>query len=381
MNGSVTSSAAIDMLEIDAGAKAPNGSSLSTLAGVGQSYLLGFGLVSCYVLFFFSLYLADQIDAMPADVSLLFIGWLAVFVVLVRSLSGVQVSERLAGRNKTIIAIWCNVGVVAAATLVGGDMRLFLLVGVVFGVLYCGLHFSEIRVRSLVLATLVAYALCVILKSTSGPLELQFELLCVLGLAVMLLAASLISREIIRLRLQARARNRQLSKALRRVEELAMRDELTGLYNRRHLLDFVGRAIASRERGRPPFALAYCDLDHFKRVNDRFGHECGDRLLQAFAKAALSSVRTNDLVARMGGEEFVLVLVDASESEARDIIERLRLRTARLTVSSAEPSYRITLSAGLAIHSQDDTVDSILRRADGALYCAKEQGRDRLIRV
>jgi len=118
-----------------------------------------------------------------------------------------------------------------------------------------------------------------------------------------------------------------------------------------------------------------------KRVNDRVGHESGDQLVQAFSQAALRSVRTNDLVARLGGEEFVLVLVDADESEASDIVERLRMRTAALRVSSAEPTYSVTLSSGLANYREDDTVASLLRRADEALYQAKEQGRDRLVRA
>ncbi len=355
--------------------------SISALLGIGRHYLLAIGLLSCYLLFFFSLYLADEFHAAPVSVSALFFSWLAVCLVLVRGSSLVSVAEQSTSRTRLLLAIWCNVGVVAAATLVGGEMRLLLLVGVVFGVLYSGLHFSEVRVRTVMVATLLAYGGCVGLKSTSVLMSPEFELLCGLGLAVLLLASSMVAREIVRLRLQARARNRQLAQALRRVEELALRDELTGLYNRRHLLDFVERAIAARERGGSSFALAYCDLDHFKRVNDRFGHECGDRLLQAFAGAASSSVRTNDLVARLGGEEFVLVLMDADEFDACDIVERLRLRTARLGVSSAEPTYRVTLSAGVAIYNEDDTVESILRRADTALYAAKERGRDQLVRA
>lgn len=361
---------------------------LASTAGTPQTllshwgrYVLAVGLLSCYLLFFMSLYLADQIDAAPLSVLGSLGCWVGGFVWLVNS-SG-QASE--AGRTNSsadlLIALWCNLGIVAIATLLGGELRLPLLVGVVFGLLYTGLQFSESRVRNVMLSTIVAYVCAVTLKSTSATLVLEFELLCALGFAVMLFASSLIAREIIRLRQQAQVRAKTLSHALRRVEELALRDDLTGLYNRRHLLDFVERAIASCERGGPSFALAYCDLDHFKRVNDRFGHECGDRLLQSFAQAALNSVRTNDLVARIGGEEFVLVLVDTDESDASDIVERLRMRTSALRVSSAEPTYKVTLSSGLASFREGDTVEALLRRADAALYEAKDQGRDRLVRA
>lgn len=344
-------------------------------------YLLAVGLLSCYLLFFMSLYMAGQIDAAPLSVLASLVCWVGGFVWLVTNSVRALESAQANTTTELIIAFWCNLGIVAIATLLGGDMRLLLLVGVVFGILYTGLQFSERRVRNVMLSSLVAYVCFVALKSTVEPLILEFELLCALGFAVMLFAASLIAREIIRLRQEAQMRAKTLSHALRRVEELAMRDDLTGLYNRRHLLDFVERAIAARERGGPSFALAYCDLDHFKRVNDRFGHECGDRLLQSFAKAASNSVRTNDLVARLGGEEFVLVLVDTDTSDASDIVERLRMRTSALRVSSAEPTYKVTLSSGLASFREGDTVEALLRRADNALYEAKEQGRDRLVRA
>ena len=357
------------------------GAPMSSLFGISRHYVLAAALTCCYVVFYSALSAAEVISASGSVAIGLFAAWLLGALMIVRWALEIPQLTLSASRLDVLLAIWVNTGVVAAATLAGGDMRLILLVGVVFGVLFSGLHFNESRVRTVLLTTLVSYTGCVILRASFAPLSFEFELLCAFGLAVFLLAASLIAREIIQLRLQARARNRQLAQALRRVEELALRDELTGLYNRRHLLDFVERAVATRERGGPSFTLAYCDLDYFKRVNDRFGHECGDRLLKAFSSAALSCVRNNDLVARLGGEEFVLILVDTDTQRAAEIVERLRMRTANISVSSAEPDYQVTVSAGLATHIENDTVDSILRRADGALYQAKEQGRDQLVTV
>jgi len=351
------------------------------LFGFGRQHVLAFGLASSYVLFFTALFAAGLLASSSSLVVGLFCCWILGACFILRGARDVPQFNLTTSRVDVLIAIWGNLGVVAAATLVGDDMRLLLLVGVVFGVLYSGLHFSESRVLAVVLVTLIGYAACVMVRASFFRVSFELELMSALGLAVLLFASSLLAREVVRLRNLARARNTQLAKALRRVEELALRDELTGLYNRRHLLDFIDRAIATRERGGPAFALAYCDLDHFKQVNDRFGHECGDRLLKAFADAALKSVRTNDLVARLGGEEFVLVLVDADESSASDIVERLRMRTANIRVTKAEPDYKVTVSVGLATHSEDDTVEGILRRADGALYRAKDQGRDRLIKA
>lgn len=353
----------------------------ASVFGMGRQHVLAFGLAVSYVLLFTVLFAANLLESSGSVVVGLFGCWVLGARLFMRSSPDVRQFELTTSRNDVLITVWGNLGVVAAATFVGGDLRLLLLVGVVFGVLYSGLHFSESRVRKVVLLTLIGYATCVMVRSSFIPISFELELLSALGLAVLLFASTLLAREVVRLRLLARERNTQLANALRRVEELALRDELTGLYNRRHLLDFIDRAIATRERGGPAFALAYCDLDHFKQVNDRFGHQCGDRLLKAFADAAVQSVRTNDLVARLGGEEFVLVLVDADESSASDIVERLRMRTAGIRVSKAEPDYKVTVSVGLATHRENDTVEGILRRADGALYRAKDQGRDRLIKA
>lgn len=273
---------------------------------------------------------------------------------------------------------------VATAVLFGGELRILLLVGTVFGVLYGALHLNRDGVRAVTLTTLLTYAVAVTLYSQlsvfDGLLRPGFEWVSALALITLTLSGLLVANEVVRLRERAQRRNGRLSDALQRVEELALRDELTGLYNRRHLLDFVQRQLASVDRGGASFTLCYCDLDFFKQVNDLFGHKCGDDLLRAFAREALHCVRAHDLVARLGGEEFVLVLVDADLDEASNIVERLRRLTANLPVHHTQPDYRVTLSVGVTANLASDSVDSLLRRSDRALYQAKEAGRDCMVR-
>jgi len=150
-------------------------------------------------------------------------------------------------------------------------------------------------------------------------------------------------------------------------------DSLTGLLNR--------RSLAARCRDvfvvGASCAVAVCDLDHFKRLNDTHGHDAGDRALRLFAQVVRQCVRPTDIVGRYGGEEFVIVLPGASDEQAVRVLERIR-ETLRLAVSrSSTPAF--TSSFGVAIHSHDgSTLDELVQAADRALYCAKTKGRDRI---
>ena len=204
-----------------------------------------------------------------------------------------------------------------------------------------------------------------------------------LGFAAFVLALSCITFvgfELGSVRRALGVRNEDLLRVLERLREMTIRDELTGLHNRRHLMEVLARldAEARRDPGHR-FALCFVDLDHFKRVNDVFGHGRGDEILKRFAAIAHDAVREVDHVVRMGGEEFVLVLVGAGEDDARLVAERIRLRLASLSVSEQIPDFRISASFGVTGHRPGEHVETTLNRADHALYEAKRGGRDRVV--
>jgi diguanylate cyclase (GGDEF)-like protein/PAS domain S-box-containing protein len=172
-------------------------------------------------------------------------------------------------------------------------------------------------------------------------------------------------------RLRAEA---ELLKAYIALEELSVRDGLTGLYNRaeieRLLADETERA-RSQER---PLAIILMDVDHFKRINDTFGHAAGDEVLRALGAILKDGVRLSDHAGRYGGEELVIVLPETDETEAVAVATRLRERIARHTFSFEGTDVQVTASFGVASGSGD-----LLRAADQALYAAKRAGRDRVI--
>lgn len=172
--------------------------------------------------------------------------------------------------------------------------------------------------------------------------------------------------------------NHQLQDAMTRLEEVAIRDSLTGLFNRRHFMERIEEEMARAERQGNPLHLALIDLDHFKKINDTWGHQAGDQVLVRFAETARSALRRSDLIARYGGEEFVILLTAGDTADIRQVLERLRSMLSSLHFGGKQ-GFSVTLSAGLASWRPGDTVDSLFRRADVALYRAKETGRNRLV--
>ena len=159
----------------------------------------------------------------------------------------------------------------------------------------------------------------------------------------------------------------------------AMVDPLTGIANRRSFLQDAAQ-LAKRHTANPrPTAVLLIDLDHFKSINDRFGHALGDRALEIFAESARQSVRSSDLVGRLGGEEFAAVLVNTSQDKAVAVAERIRASFAQAALEVDSRPVGATVSIGL-VHCQDAVLDvpELLAQADQALYFAKEHGRNRV---
>lgn len=170
--------------------------------------------------------------------------------------------------------------------------------------------------------------------------------------------------------------HQQLHSAMEKLAEIAVRDSLTGLYNRRHFIERLEEAIAIAERSREPFYLALIDLDHFKQVNDQHGHQVGDEILIRFSALARQALRRSDVLARYGGEEFIVLFPEGSGDDIAEVLERLRESFASTPHDDLVTGLRVTLSAGLSGWRPGDDADTLTRRADDALYAAKHRGRN-----
>lgn len=166
----------------------------------------------------------------------------------------------------------------------------------------------------------------------------------------------------------------------RELHRLSITDSLTGIFNRKHVMDLFDMEFIRTQRYGTPFSVLIADLDHFKVVNDTYGHLAGDSVLRRIAQAMVESVRACDHVGRYGGEEFVVVLPNTDIDGAMDMADRIRQTIRLVTFNNDGEEFSMTLSIGVAVCRDDDkSVEAILKRADDALYRAKANGRNQVI--
>lgn len=172
---------------------------------------------------------------------------------------------------------------------------------------------------------------------------------------------------------------RRVREAAERLHRSAVTDELTGLANRRWFLKALDTEVARAERSGSPLSVAVLDLDRFKAINDRHGHAGGDAVLRGFAEIASAAMRAGDLVARLGGEEFAVLMPDTDPGQAAHACERLRAAIAEAQFRDPEGTpISATVSGGIALLVPGEARDRLVTRADAALYRAKEEGRNQL---
>ncbi len=178
-------------------------------------------------------------------------------------------------------------------------------------------------------------------------------------------------------RVQSALRYRRQQELLR---EMATKDSLTGLYNHRMIMELFEKALSRQERAGQGIAFVMTDVDHFKAINDTYGHQAGDAVLRQLAKVLVESVRDGDLVGRYGGEEFAIVLSDLSRDDTTGLCERIRAAVEEREFQTDRGTVRATLSVGACwmVPARDSGTRPFITKADEALYRAKDLGRNRV---
>lgn len=177
-------------------------------------------------------------------------------------------------------------------------------------------------------------------------------------------------------RLKSNLLQLQLEESNKNLKELSLKDSLTGLFNRRHLMESLSTLLAASKRYDFPLSVLLLDLDHFKKANDSLGHQVGDKLLATIGRLLSGLVRDCDVAARYGGEEFCVVLSNTNIEGAKFVAERIRTRIE--TESFEEIPWTITVSIGVATREGDETPEDFLKAADMKLYESKAAGRNRV---
>jgi diguanylate cyclase (GGDEF)-like protein len=185
----------------------------------------------------------------------------------------------------------------------------------------------------------------------------------------------------VRVQLKIKSLQDALKKSNELLRELSYTDPLTRLHNRRYLMDALEKEFQRAGRRGRALSLALLDIDHFKPINDTYGHQQGDAVLTALATVIQGELRRYDIVARYGGEEFMILLPETSPAEGVAVAERLRASVAKMVFPPPLERLRVTVSLGVAVYPAEriSTVDDLIREADAALYRAKNGGRNRVV--
>ncbi len=297
-----------------------------------------------------------------------FVGFTGVQSALVHSLRGQELLAFTKG-------LWFNLGAILIVLSIDPPWRQLLMVMPLFGLAYAALNLTFRHVVLLALCTIAVFLVGLSVVAPDGAPGDGVHGVTLVTFSGMVLGMLIVTREITALRSAYLDRHDALSGVVAKLEQLAIRDDLTGVFNRRHILDSLKRQKALADRGQIDFAICYCDLDRFKAINDQLGHGFGDAVLREFVQVAQSVMRKGDVLGRFGGEEFILMLVGADHDEAVAVAERLRSRT-RQVMTPGVGDHRLTVSIGVAAYHNEENVEDLLRRADTALYEAKRAGRN-----
>ncbi len=278
---------------------------------------------------------------------------------------------------QALAAVGVQVLVVCLAPRIAFPFLINLFTVFAFGVLWMSLRNSLILLASS--AAVVGFTFWQVGASAgfaaSNAAETTVTWLCFTAILGRCLFLSIYANE---LRTRLAEGRRKLAASLEQVQELVHYDELTKAYNRRTLTERLEQERNRAERTGAPLSVAMMDLDHFKVVNDTFGHGVGDEVLRKFASTVQSTMRDTDVFGRYGGEEFLLILTATRPGDAGPALERIRAGLAAADWGALAPGLSLTVSMGVAGFRKDEAIDQVLHRADTALYDAKHAGRNRI---
>ncbi|HRP28036.1 MAG TPA: diguanylate cyclase [Burkholderiaceae bacterium] len=315
-------------------------------------------------------------DVVSMLVTILVAGTL-LFYVPVRMSRRLALSPSLLAMAQAVFAIGCIVAAYAAI----GPARASTLAILVVVLVFCAFALTprQSHAMSALAVALLGATMVAMNRLQPDRYPASQELVNFVIAASMLAAVTFLTGRLSLLRDKLKAQHAELAQALARIQEMATRDDLTLLTNRRHMNELLAYEKERHDRKGRALSIALLDIDWFKRVNDAHGHAAGDNVLRDFAQQALGAVRATDVLARWGGEEFLLMLPDTEPQAAAMVLERMRARIAAHAFSTGESPLRISFSGGLTSARKGETIAAMIARSDAALYAAKAGGRDRIV--
>jgi diguanylate cyclase (GGDEF)-like protein len=301
------------------------------------------------------------------------------FLVVVRASVALRIAPKTLAVLQGLFAISCNICVYT----VSGPLRAASLIMLLVVITFCTFALRPRQTLLLSAASIASTGAVMWWKASHDPLHYPpaVEALTFGFMSAALVSITLLTGEMNKLRARLKRQKEELLAAVATIRKLATVDELTALANRRRMNE-----VLAEEEQRPagpgaPTCIALLDIDFFKTINDRFGHAQGDAVLRSFAEAARGVLRGSDMLARWGGEEFLLMLPATAVHEAQGVLARMAKQVEEMEVPGVALGRPVSFSAGLAARMMDEPFADTINRADRALYRAKAEGRDRVVTV
>ncbi len=331
--------------------------------------------IACLYFYFNGMLVIDGLDV----VGMFAIFWagMLIFTLLIRS----GLNEKFEDPSMTLPQVlWATIFLLVIIYSLNTSRAVALMC--YFAIFSFG--FFKLTMREFI--TLAAFAILgylfiIIYIYVNEPLRIHLyvEILQLVAFSLTTIVMVYTGSAISNLRAVFRQRNKDLAEAVQLNTRLATTDDLTELYTRRYLMDMLAKQKALSERDDSDFVVIYADLDHFKHINDSYGHHTGDIVLKKFAKIVQSSIREIDYASRFGGEEFVVLLVNTDIEQAKAVAERIREGIENYNFYDLAPGLKVTVSIGMANYKQYKSVQETLMTADNRMYKAKEQGRNLIV--
>jgi diguanylate cyclase (GGDEF)-like protein len=276
----------------------------------------------------------------------------------------------------TLAAILC----IAYLSYHVGEARVAIAMFYPVALLFGALRLGAARLLGLAAIALLAHGIVLWLWHQHNPgVNATASQMQIAALAVILPWFAAMGAYVNGLRRRLSDSNRRLTEAVERIESIAARDDLTGLYNRRYLLEFLDRETARAQRSGGTFSVCLIDIDHFKRINDGLGHAAGDVVLKHFGAVVAAAIRSVDILGRVGGEEFRVILPDTDNQGALESADRIRKAVETSSFKGLPGVRQVTVTVGVARAILNESSAALLVRADRALYQGKAAGRNTVV--
>lgn len=340
-------------------------------------FLAGSGMV--YLMAFTALWLFNETAGLARYTHYLYmsaLGSMLFSFFIVRASTMLGILPRQLAVMQALLAMGCIIGAYAVSGQARGAVLMIMLVVLVF----CTFSLRPRATLWLCAAAIVLLGGTMFMLVRYDPVQFPARVESMhFALAVAcLLAVTLLTGEMSKLRASLKQQKQELLNAVGKIRTLATIDELTSLANRR----YMNEVLSNEERRDPteggPMCIALLDIDFFKNVNDQYGHDGGDAVLRTFAAAARAELRSGDVLARWGGEEFLLMLPSTEVGAAMFVLKRMADRVRAIRIPNVDMDHDVTFSAGLVGRRGTEPFSETISRADRAMYKAKTSGRNRV---